>query len=324
MYKARLYRTGRLLSLIASSLTTILTACRKPSETRDGSVDTSVTRLASGGVVGDLRLIPFTSRTFGNTRTLRVLLPAGYDAPANRTRHYPVLYLNDGQNLFDSATAVLNPMEWKVDETVQAMTAAGELPPLIVVGIDNAGRGDRFKEYFPWVDEFLRPPEPEPQGTKYPAFLIDEVMPFIDARFRTARAAEHRAIGGSSAGALAALYTAVTRPGVFGGLLIESPSLYVDDYHIVRDAAPLRIWPRRIFLGVGTNERNAPDCDVRAAAESELETDVRRLAETLERAGVGRERIQLVVTPCGRHDEAAWAARLPAALRFLFASASAE
>ena len=166
-------------------------------------------------VAGDLRVHEFRSRVFGNTRNLRVLVPDGYDAAAQRERRYPVLYLNDGQNLFDAATAVLNPLEWRVDETLRDLTASATVPPMVVVGIDNAGRRNRFKEYFPWVDEFLSPPEPDPQGTRYPDFLVDEVLPFIEARYRVSRDAAGRGIGGSSAGALAAIYAVVTRPAVF-------------------------------------------------------------------------------------------------------------
>jgi predicted alpha/beta superfamily hydrolase/sugar lactone lactonase YvrE len=272
--------------------------------------------LLSVRVPAELRLVSFPSKVFANTRTLRVLLPRGYDAPENRNRRYPVLYLNDGQNLFDSTTATLNPQEWRVDETVDSMIAAGTLPPLIVVGIDNAGRRGRFREYFPWVDEFLQPPEPDPRGRDYPAFLVEEVVPFIESRFRVMPGAAHRALGGSSAGALAALYAVAKRPGVFGGLLVESPSLYVDDYHILRELRA-RSLPQRFFLGVGTNESNRDACDS-AAAQGQLVSDVQRLSATLRQAGVRASNIRLVVTPCGRHDERAWAARLPSALEFLF------
>jgi predicted alpha/beta superfamily hydrolase len=268
-------------------------------------------------VVGDLRVHDFTSRVFGNTRKLRVLLPAGYDAPGNRTRRYPVLYLNDGQNLFDSTTSTLNPMEWRVDETVAGMVAKRELPPIIVVGIDNAGRRGRFKEYFPWRDEYLDPPEPDPQGKRYPEFLVDEVLPFIESRYRVAREPSGRGIGGSSAGALAAMYAVISRPGIFGRLLVESPSVYVDDYHVLRDALSVRQWPQRIYLGVGTNESGSATCDP-AVEDAELVTDVKRFRKVLIDAGVAARRIDLTITPCGVHNEQAWAARLPRALSFLF------
>jgi predicted alpha/beta superfamily hydrolase len=273
-------------------------------------------------IVGDLRLHEFRSRVFDNTRTLRVLVPDGYDAEQNGERRYPVLYLNDGQNLFDASTSVLNRMEWRVDETVRELTSAGRIAPMIVVGIDSAGRRGRFREYFPYVDAYLRPPEPNPQGKRYPAFLVDEVIPYIEARYRVEHRASSRGLGGSSAGALAAMFTVIDRPGVFGRLLIESPSIYVDDAHILRDAAHAASWPERIYLGVGTNERGQPACDPKDLAEPELVRDVRRFERLLREARVDAARIRVVITPCAVHDEAAWAARLPEALTFLYGSNS--
>jgi predicted alpha/beta superfamily hydrolase len=272
-------------------------------------------------VEGELRLHEFHSKTFQNTRMLRVLLPDGYDAPENRDRRYPVLYLNDGQNLFDASTSVLNPMEWRVDGTVHALVAGHTIQPMIVVGIDSAGRRDRFKEYFPYVDQYLQPPEPNPQGSRYPAFLVDEVIPFVEDHYRVVRDRAGRGIGGSSAGALAAIYAVVARPGVFGRLLIESPSIYVDEAHILRDASKVATWPERIFLGAGTNERGQRTCDPNDRAEPELVRDVRRFEQLLREAHVDATRIQFTIVPCAVHDEAAWAARLPDALTFLYGGA---
>jgi predicted alpha/beta superfamily hydrolase len=274
---------------------------------------------AGEGPDRDLRLESFASATFGNSRTLRILVPRGYDAPENGDRRYPVLYLNDGQNLFDAAASTFTGREWRVDETVRELTAAGRIPPLVVVGIDHGGRRQRFREYFPWVDAFLRPPEPDPQGTRYPTFLVDEVLPFVEARYRVARDPEQRGIGGSSAGGLAAINAAVTRPGVFGRLLVESPSIYVDDAHILKTAAGVTTWPERVFLGAGTMEGQSRPCGADDAAEPEVVADLRRFASLLRRAGVVDARIRVVVTPCATHDEDAWARRLPDALTFLYA-----
>jgi hypothetical protein len=95
---------------------------------------------SESSVVGALRIHPFTSRVFGNTRMLRVLLPPGYDDETNQIRRYPVLYLNDGQNLFDVNTSILSSLEWQVDETVAGLLGEDTIEPLIVVGIDNAGK----------------------------------------------------------------------------------------------------------------------------------------------------------------------------------------
>lgn len=158
----------------------------------------------SPGVVGDLRLERFTSSVFANTRYLRVLLPADYDAPANAKKRYAVLYMADGQNLFDPATSVFGPSEWRVDEVVQQLVKDGRIPPIIVVGVDDAGATARAHEYLPWPDTINARRNPNydaaPQGKQYPRFLIDEVIPFINARYRTARDAVHTGIGGSSYG----------------------------------------------------------------------------------------------------------------------------
>jgi enterochelin esterase-like enzyme len=114
---------------------------------------------ASDSVTGDLRLHEFHSSIFRNARMLRVWLPPRYDAPENVTRHYPVVYLNDGQNLFDRATAFAG-VEWQVDDTADRLIRQEVIPPLIVVGIDNT-QGDRIKEYLPYRS--FHPPVLRPQ-----------------------------------------------------------------------------------------------------------------------------------------------------------------
>lgn len=274
----------------------------------------------SVGSEARLRLHEIKSRVFDTTRTLRVLVPAGYDDPSNRARRYPVLYLNDGQSLFDSTLAYFNHIEWRVDETVDSLVGRGAIPPLIVVGIDNGGRRRRPHEYLPYPDVSLQPPEPDPQGKRYPEFLIGEVMPFVGAHYRVLETPQHTGLGGSSYGGLVAVYTAAVRPGVFGRLLIESPSLYVDDGAVFRDAARQREWPARIYLGVGTNESGRPNCRPDAPYTPGIVTDVKRLKTLLRDAGVDSTRLRVVIEPCGVHDESAWARRLPAALVHLFGS----
>src|ERR1700745_1500492 len=88
---------------------------------------------------GDLRLHEFRSRFFRNTRFLRVWLPPGYENKENSARLYPVLYLNDGQNLFEPSTSFTG-VEWQVDETAERLIREELIPPMIVVGIDNAGK----------------------------------------------------------------------------------------------------------------------------------------------------------------------------------------
>lgn len=268
-------------------------------------------------VIGDLRLHQFKSQVFGNTRVLRVLLPAGYNERANRNKRYPVLYLNDGQNLFDSSTSVFNPLEWRADETLDSLIRGRELEPLIIVGLDNAGRSERANEYLPYPDAFLRPPLPNPEGSRYPEFLTGEVIPFITGQYRTLSGPKYTALGGSSYGALIALYTVTKRPGTFGRLLLESPSLYVSDGRILKDNQKTTMWPQRIYIGVGTNEDGRGNCKP-GDWNQEAVQDVLKLKQMLESGGMNNKSLNVVVEECSIHNEAAWGKRLPAALKFLY------
>src|SRR5580692_1592842 len=204
--------------------------------------------IRAGGAAGDLRLHEFRSRVFRNTRFLRVWLPPGYDDEENAGRHYPVFYLNDGQNLFETATAFAG-IEWQVDETADRLIREGVVPPLIVVGIDNATK-DRIREYMP--HRSMQPMMLRAQGRYYPDFLMKEVMPFVERNYRVATGPENTGLGGSSLGGLVALYTAIVRPEVIGRLLIESPSLWISNRQLIKDSRTVRIWPERIFLAAGT------------------------------------------------------------------------
>jgi enterochelin esterase-like enzyme len=111
-------------------------------------------------------------------------------------------------------------------------------------------------------------------------------------------------LGGASYGAGIALYTAVERPGSLDGLLLESPSIYADGYHLLNDAASVHTWPRRVYIGTGTVQ--------------EPVEDVRKLEAMLKTAGLGSDRLKVVVQEGGEHSEQWWAKRLPDALTFLF------
>jgi len=256
-------------------------------------------------VVGDLEILPFSSAVFPSPRSLRIFLPPHYRTDSGR--RYPVLYLNDGQNLFNACTSLYGTDEWRVDETVTQLIEEGRIAPLIVVGIDNGGRALRPKEYLPWGDDTLQPPVADPQGELYPRFLLDEVVPFVEQRYRVRPGAANRALGGSSYGAGIALYTLVRRPGSFGGLLLQSPSVYANDYHLLKEAAKVRRWPQRVYIGTGTVQ--------------EPVGDVHKLEAMFQGAGLGPGRLKVVVQEGGAHSEKWWAERLPIALRFLFSAA---
>jgi predicted alpha/beta superfamily hydrolase len=239
---------------------------------------------------------------------LRIWLPPDYDAAENRTRHYPVLYLNDGQNLFDRASAYTG-VEWAADETADRLIHEQAIPPLIIVGIDNA-QADRMKEYLPYRS--FQPPILRPQGKRYPEFLIREVMPFVCERYRIAPGPENTGLGGSSLGALISLYAVIEHPGIFGRLLLESPSLYISQRRILKNSRLFQRWPERIFIAIGTREAGREDKD------RQVVDDVRELERILRHAGLNDQRLRVKIDEGATHSEREWSKRFPEALTFLF------
>jgi enterochelin esterase-like enzyme len=266
----------------------------------------------SPALAGELRLHEFKSQIFRNTRMLRVWLPPGYDAPENQGRHYPVFYLNDGQNLFDPATAYIG-VDWQADEAADRLIRENRILPLILVGIDNAQK-DRAREYLPYRS--FNPPVMRPQGKRYPDFLLNEVMPYLYQRYRIARGPENTGLGGSSLGAIVALYTAMARPGVVGRLLLESPSLFVFNRQLLKSSRAFRQWTGKIFMAMGTNEAGSVERD------RQVVEDVRVLERVLRRAGLREDRLLVRIDESATHNEREWAKRFPEALAFLFGVSS--
>jgi predicted alpha/beta superfamily hydrolase len=236
-------------------------------------------------------------------RRITVLRPAGDIAAP-----LPALYLNDGQNLFDPERA-FGGNTWRVAETVSALVEQDRIPPLLVIGIDHGGN-NRGREYLP-VEDDRNPQARRPLGRQYLDFVTREVVPFVERTYPVARRTSARAIGGSSYGAIAALLTVLERPGVFGRLLLESPSLYVGGRILLRKSRRAPRWPSRVYLGVGTEETS------RAEGNRETVENVRTLESILRAAGLGPKRLKVVVKEGARHTEGAWAERLPEALAFL-------
>jgi len=258
---------------------------------------------------GNVWVHELRSRIFGNTRLLRVWLPPDYDG-WGATR-YPVLYLNDGQNLFDPLTAFAGK-HWQVGETATRLIAEKKIRPLIIVGIDNTGK-NRAREYLPYKSR--DPKVLAVQGTSYPEFLRREVMPLIEERYAVLKGPENTGLGGSSLGGLITLYTQLALPGIFGRLLIESPSLFVANREILAECRKVRAWPERVYLGVGTREVGSAEKDGKAVE------DVRTLVSILRDAGLDERRLRVRIEEGATHTESAWAARFPEALEFLYANA---
>jgi predicted alpha/beta superfamily hydrolase len=279
--------------------------------TFSAATDTQTQKPCTPTVVGTLETFELPSKVFDYTRMVRVFLPPGYSDAANRERHYPVLYMFDGQNLFDACLAYDHVHEWQVDETVTRLVGEGKMEPLIVVGLDNA-REKRAYEYLPWTDGIQDPGGPVTAGTRLPEFLIHEVIPAIAAKYRVAKERENTGIGGSSYGGIAALYVGVSAPLVFGKVLAESPVMHVGNAEIVRYTSPLPVGPLRVFMGYGGKENDM-------ASANEAEIKVIRMVETnLKNAMVWPSEVRFIYDAEAHHNEEAWAKRLPEALTFLF------
>jgi predicted alpha/beta superfamily hydrolase len=249
--------------------------------------------------------VEVASAILGVTRRITVWLPPR----ARASDRYPVLYLNDGQNLFDPSRAFAG-VTWSVAETATALVEHAVIPPIVIVGIDH-GELRRAREYLP-VNDAGNPLARGPLAKKYAEFLAMELMPFVERKFPVARGPSQTGFGGSSYGAVAALYAAMRMPGTFGRLLLESPSLYVGNGYLLKQARRAIRWPQRVYLGVGTEETRRKDWN------EETTANVMRLAGVFRDAGLGPRRLRVVIEPGATHSEGAWARRLPQALEFLY------
>ena len=260
-------------------------------------------------LTGDIRVHKkFHSQFLTSDRDVLVYLPPGYES-AKRSR-YPVIYFHDGQNLFDGATAYIRGKEWRVDETAQALITAGTIEPLIIVGVYNAGI-ERVNEYTPAEDPKFK------KGGKadlYGRLLVEELKPFIDRTYRTRRNAKDTGLAGSSLGGIVSLYLGLKYPHVFGRVAVVSPSVWFANQHIVGfvDALPKK--PNvRIWMDIGTKEgKNSEEAQQTVAV-------ARLLYETLVKKGwKPAQDLHYLEAESAQHDEAAWAQRVGAILKFLF------
>ncbi|MCC6425487.1 MAG: alpha/beta hydrolase [Phycisphaerales bacterium] len=264
-------------------------------------------------VTGTVRRVEVRGGSGGAERMARdclVWLPPGYDDPQNAARTYPVIYLQDGQNLFEKMPGT--PAEWNVDETASKLIAAGEIQPVIIVGIPNS-EGTRISEYLPAAAL----PNVSVAGSRYIEFLTSEVMPRINRLFRVKTAPEHTGIGGASLGAAIALHGINTRPEVFGLLLAESLPLTAGDAAAWDTyISELKAFPTRAFIGIGGHELGKDPAN--AQKNQALVEASKRFDSLLAKAGLDKSRRLMVIGEEDEHNEIAWSKRLPDALRFLF------
>ncbi|UHQ56854.1 MULTISPECIES: alpha/beta hydrolase [Microbulbifer] len=248
-------------------------------------------------VAGNVQILsPVTMDSLGRQRTIRLYLPPGY---SDGDRRYPVLYMHDGQNLFDNATAYAR--EWGVDETLNRLAAETGLE-LIVVGIDH-GNERRIHELVPFDHPEYGPAE----GQAYLEFIVNQLKPLVDARFRTLPDRLHTAIMGSSLGGLMSHYALLQHPETFSRAGVFSPAYWIaPQFHaLARDTA--RGDDTRLYLLVGGAEGDEMVQGYR---------DMERLLGQQRPAGSWRARL---VEGAG-HNEAFWREEFARAVRWLFAA----
>jgi predicted alpha/beta superfamily hydrolase len=238
------------------------------------------------------------SPQLGNTRNLLVYLPPSY---RKGTQRYPVLYLHDGQNVFNELTAFIK-REWRADEAAEALAARGH--EVILVAIENNSNA-RASEYLPFKTRFNNH---EARAEAHAAFVVKTVKPLIDQRYRTLPDAAHTGIGGSSFGGIISLYTALSYPEVFGFVGAFSPSLWVGDgsmFHWVREHPAPRTM--RLWLDMGDHEGETPGERLYAMELTERMGDMLREQGAQVRVRFGKD---------AWHNEDAWAQRFPTALEW--------
>jgi predicted alpha/beta superfamily hydrolase len=239
---------------------------------------------------------PFVIPGLERARTVRLYLPPGYE---HSRRRYPVLYMHDGQNLFDAATSYAG--EWGVDETLNALAKSRDLK-LIVVGIDHGGTA-RMRELNPWDNAEFG----QGEGEQYMAFVVKVVKPWVDEHYRTLPGRRHTAIMGSSMGALISSFAISRYPEVFGAAGLFSPAYWAGQQVFDVTAAHPPPPDTRVYLYAGGSE------------DEWMVPHAKRMAAALERAGLPARNLVVSIDPVGRHNEAAWRAEFPRAVSWLFA-----
>lgn len=227
------------------------------------------------------------------TRRIWAYVPKDY---ATSKKRYPVIYMQDGQNLFNEQTAAFG--EWKIDETLDSLIEHGS-KGAIIIGIDNGGE-KRLTEYNPYDHKNYGKGE----GNEYVDFLALTLKPFIDKKYRTLKDSVHTFVAGSSMGALISLYAVVKYPDVFGGAGIFSPAF--EPAPKIYDDVAMAKWGnafRRFYFYAGGKESET------------MVPDLNKMLATVEKKGHYETR--RVLSPVGKHNEAAWAHEFAFFYKFL-------
>ena len=265
------------------------------------------------------RYLHFEADQLGNERAVRLYMPAGYDPGSS----YPVLYMHDGQNLFDPEAAF---GEWQVDENLDALIDAGTVQPVIVVGLDNTGA--RMDEYTHCVDDFGHGPMGG-DSDAYADLLVNQVMPFVDGKYATGTGPTNTGILGSSLGGLVSFDIALNHTETFGYVGGMSSTLGWGA-HGDMGQTMIELWADAGFQGMtlyldsgGDVLGQCADEDGDGIHEDSNDSDnycvTLQMADTLESLGYSYDAdLFHWWEPGAQHEEAAWAERLPLFLEYVF------
>jgi predicted alpha/beta superfamily hydrolase len=260
-------------------------SCTEESDTpRSSSAEANVLVLEQQFIIAGLN----------RSRQIRIYLPPDYDST---NQDYPVLYMHDGQNLFDDSTSYVG--EWGIDESLNQLARESDFR-LIVVGIDN-GQEKRMNELSPWENKEFGPAE----GEQYMKFIVNQIKPYIDNTYRTLSDRDNTAIMGSSMGGLISHYAIYNYPQVFSKAGIFSPSYwYSADLYPYTKQNPV---PKdaRLFLEIGMKEGNAVE-------------DTQKMYDFILSTGHPKDNISIIIDPDGEHTEGSWRKQFVPAIKWLF------
>lgn len=239
----------------------------------------------------------FSIPQLNTTRRIWIFLPPNY---ATSTKKYPVIYMQDAQNLFNDATSFSG--EWKIDETLNQLFAEGN-PDAIVVGIENGG-AERLNEYSPWKNDKYG----GGKGDAYTEFLVKTLKPFIDKSYRTLPQAKNTALIGSSMGGLISFYAGLKYPEKFGKLGIFSPSFWFDfkDLNFFVNKNSKKLKHTKFYFLAGKKE------------SENMVSDIEKVIPVLIKKGVPEENIKTKFDEDGTHSESYWSREFGAAYLWLF------
>ena len=293
-----------------------LGGCRSNVDARDPVAPAEVPATpARAGVTGTLRTLPALPSKYVENRQVDIWLPPGYDT--DTTQRYPVLYMHDGQNLFDPKHTYAG-VDWGVDEAMTRLIAEGKVRPAIVVAVWNSPR--RFAEYMPQkavrgeqvatgVDVYPPVPAADMLGDAYLHYLVEELKPAIDRDFRTLPGRDDTFVMGSSMGGLISLYAIAEYPQVFGGAGAVSTHWPAGDGAMVEWFGAHLPDPRthRLYLDHGTATLDAGY----APYQQRMDAALRKGGYRANGNWISR------VYPGAEHHERSWRARIEVPLVFL-------